>query len=208
MFSRSIRWGLFALAAAACLRAVDGQPAEAAPVAEAKAGAETKPDYILQRLDLLRVQIFQEDELTREVRISQEYTITLPLIGTINLEGKSVRQTQELIRELYDRDYLVNPQVNVSVIDYAKRSVNVLGSVNSPGVVLFPQEEGMTMLDAITRVGGFNRLADRKHVKLTRTVDGKTSTYIINADEIIQGSAKESWTLVQDDVIFVPERIL
>ena len=102
----------------------------------------------------------------------------------------------------------MNPQVNVFVLEYAKRSVNVLGSVNTPGVVLFPQELGMTMLDAISRVGGFTRLADRKRVKLTRTVEGKTSTYIINADDIIQGSSKDSWVLVQDDVIFVPERIL
>lgn len=218
MLSRSLRWSLLTLLFALRLGAAEGDPNPAAPAEEAKTadakpaegrtGDPMKADYVLQRLDLLRVQIFQEDELTRDVRVSQEYTVTLPLIGTINLENRSVRQAQELIRSLYDRDFLVNPQVNVSVVEYAKRSVNVLGSVNSPGVVLFPQEQGMTLLDAISRVGGFNRLADRKHVKLSRTVEGKTSTYIINADEIIQGSAKESWPLLQDDVVFVPERIL
>ncbi len=204
------------LAFFAGVRAADaaGAPADslskpdAVAPADGTGGGSSKPDYLLQRSDLLRVQIFQEDDLTREVRISQEYTISLPLIGPLDLRGKTVRQAQEMIRTLYDRDYLVNPQVNVTVIEYAKRSVNVIGQVNQPGVVLFPQEEGMTMLDAISRVGGFTRLADRKRVKLTRTVDGKTTTYTINADEIIQGGAKESWPLIQDDVIFVQERVL
>lgn len=202
MHSRLIRWTAIWLVSAA---AIWGQNvSDTAPTNSPGA----KPDYVLQASDLIRVQIFQEDDLTREVRVSQEYTIALPLIGRIEVRGKSVRQLQELIRELYDRDYLVNPQVNVFVLEYAKRSVNVLGSVNSPGFVLFPEEQGLTLLDAIARVGGFSRLADRRKVKLTRTIDGKSTTFIINADDVIEGNTRDAWPLVQDDVIFVPERIL
>jgi polysaccharide export outer membrane protein len=169
----------------------------------------TRADYQLQPSDLLRVQVFQEDDLTREVRISQEYTITLPLIGTIDLRGRSLLEAQKMIRDLYDRDYLVNPQLNVIVLEYAKRTVNVIGAINSPGAVPFPQEEGLTLLDAITRAGGFNRLADRRRVRLTRTgPDGEAINFIINADEIIQGNTRETWPLQRDDVIFVPERLL
>jgi polysaccharide export outer membrane protein len=204
MFSRLIKLGAFALAVVGVALA----ETPAAP-STADAPAPTNPDYILQPSDLLHVQIFQEDDLTRDVRISQEYTVSLPLIGQINLKDKTAHQAQQLIRTLYDRDYLVDPQVNVIVLEYAKRTVNVLGSVNSPGAVQFPPEQGLTLLDAITRVGGFTRLADRKHVKLTRTTpDGKTSNYIINTDEIIGGSAQQTWALIPDDVIFVPERIL
>lgn len=201
MFTRIFLCGILCAAA-------PGVFAEGARAAESSTPQASKPDYILQASDLLRVQIFQEEDLTREVRVSQEYRIVLPLIGAIDAKGKTVSQLQETIRELYDRDFLVNPQVNLFVLDYAKRSVNVLGSVNSPGAVMFPQEQGLTLLDAIARVGGFSRLADRKKVKLTRTVDGKSNTYIINVDEVIQGTSGESWALIQDDVIFVPERIL
>lgn len=166
-------------------------------------------DYVLQPSDLLNVQVFQEENLKRDVRVSQELSITLPLIGKVDLRGKSLRQAEDLIRELYDRDYLVNPQVNVVVIEYAKRSVNVIGSVNQPGAVLFPQEQGLTLLDAISRAGGFSRLANRSQVKLTRTnSDGKTDTYIINADDLIKGNSSNSWQLLANDIIFVPERIL
>lgn len=175
----------------------------------AQLDANSKPDYVLQPSDLLKVQIFQEDDLTREVRVSQEFSVTLPLIGTVDLKGKTLRQAQDLVRSLYDRDYLVNPQINIIVLDYSKRTVNVLGSVGAPGAVPFPQEQGMTLLDAISRAGGFNRFADRKRVKLTRTsAEGKTENFIINADDIIQGGSSASWPLLKDDVIFVPERIL
>ncbi len=166
-------------------------------------------DYVLLPSDLLSVQIFQEENLKRDVRISKEYSITLPLIGKVDLKGKTLRQAEDLIRELYDRDYLVNPQVNVVVVEYAQRSVNVIGQVNQPGAVLFPQEQGLTLLDAISRAGGFSRLADRKQVKLTRTnADGKTDTYIINANDLIGGSSSNSWPLLVNDIIFVPERII
>lgn len=216
MFSRFSLVALLALVIVAGAWAGDADSRTAAPASELKPAAGTggaasdggAVDYLLQRSDLLRVQVFQEDDLTREVRISQEYTITLPLIGSIDLKGKTVRQAQEIIRDLYNRDYLVNPQINVIVLDYAKRTVNVLGSVNSPGVVQFPQEEGMNLLDAISRAGGFSRLADRRHVKLTRQVDGKIKNYTINADEIIEGTSKQDWPLQEDDLIDVPERIL
>jgi polysaccharide export outer membrane protein len=170
---------------------------------------DVRANYVLQPSDIIKVQVFQEDDLMREVRLSQESTISLPMINTVNLSGKSLAEAQELIRSLYDRDFLVNPQVTVTILEYSKRSVNVLGSVNTPGVVLFPQETGLTLLDAIARAGGFSRLADKKRVRLTRlTSDGETKNYTINADEIMQGATSESWVLLKDDVISVPERIL
>jgi polysaccharide export outer membrane protein len=184
------------------LRAGDPKPESQAPAPAAQL------DYVLQASDLIRVQIFQEDGLQRDVRLSQECTVTLPLIGTINLKGMTVRQANDLIQKLYDRDYLVNPQVSLSVLEYAVRTVNVLGAVNKAGTVTFPPEQSMNLLDAIAGAGGFTRLADRSKVKLTRMLpDGKTEAHIINADEIIQGEAKKDWSLQKGDVVYVPERV-
>src|SRR5688500_2841085 len=127
-------------------------------------------DYVLQPMDILRVQVFQEEDINKqgEVSISQEHTIFLPLIKTISLKGKTVRQAEEMIRDLYDKDYLVNPQVSVIVLKYAERSVNVIGAVNTAGRIQFPQERGLSIVDAISLAGGQNRFADLKRVKLTR----------------------------------------
>jgi polysaccharide export outer membrane protein len=171
--------------------------------------ASPRADYILQPSDLLRVQVFQEEDLMRDVRISQEHTVMLPLIGSVDLKGKTPREAEVIIRDLYNKNYLVNPQVTVSVLEYAKTSVDVLGSVNTPGSITFLPEQSMNLLDAIARAGGFNRLADRKHVTLTRPGDdGKLEKITINTDDLIQANAKESWPLVKGDVIFVPEKLL
>ncbi len=166
-------------------------------------------DYVLQPLDLLQIRIFQEPDMDREVRISREAVVSLPLVGRLSLKGMTIRQAEQHVAELYDRDYLVNPQINIVVLEYARRTVNVLGSVTDPGEIEFPREEGLTLLDAISRAGGFTRLADRRKVRLTRKLeDGTTENFVINADQLIEGESDTIWRLETDDLIFVPERLL
>ena len=62
------------------------------------------PDYVLQPFDLIQVVVFQEPDLERQVRLSQESTVRLPLIGAVDLKNKTVSEAQNLIRDLYDRD--------------------------------------------------------------------------------------------------------
>ncbi len=167
------------------------------------------PDYILQPSDLIRVLIFQEPDLLREVRITQEYTITLPLLGTVDLRNNTVKQAEELIRQRYDRDYLVNPQVNLTVLEYSQRTTQILGAVNAAGAIVFPSEKQMGLVEAIARAGGQSRLADLKRVRLTRIgAEGKIENYIINVDDLMKGVSGEKWLLQKGDIIFVPERLL
>lgn len=175
--------------------------------ATASTPALATSDYMLRPADILQVKVFQEDDLTREVSVSREYAISLPLIGTIDLKNRSVRQAEELIRQLYDRDYLVNPQVTVIVLKYAERAVNVIGMVNAPQAVPFPPERGLTLLEAIARAGGFNRLADRTKVSITRMDEkGVSSTFTVNAEKLLDSKSANLWSLQVDDVVFVPEK--
>jgi len=168
------------------------------------------PDYVLVPQDVIRVKIYQEPDLTSELRISAEGLIELPLIKRIDLKGKTIRQAEETIRKLYDADYLVDPQVNVTILEYAPRTVEVFGAVNTPGVVSFPKEEVLTLTKAISLAGSTNRLANRKAVTLKRKMpDGTFESYNINLEDLIKGDSKaENWPLQPGDVITVPERIL
>lgn len=168
-------------------------------------------DYVLQPEDVLRVQVFQEDDINKqgEVRISQEHTVFLPLIKIISLKGRTVRQAEDLIRDLYNKDFLVNPQVSVAVIKYAERSVSVTGAVNGAGRIVFPPERGLTIIEAISLAGGQHRVADMKRVRLTRkNASGEPVTMMIDVDSILKGSARDAVPLENGDTIFVPERIL
>ena len=207
--SRSVFFSLLTLA---CVCGASAALQETAPKADAAKSDPAKPDsgkvdYVLQPQDVLKVQILGEDDLTREVRISQENTVSLPLIGTLDLKNKTASQAQEMIRELYDRDYLVNPQVSLIVVDYAKRTVNVLGQVTTPGQVQFPQEQGLTLVEAIARAGGGTRLANLKKVVLKRAKpDGTTEAITINVEDLQKGDSNETYPLQAGDVITVPER--
>lgn len=82
------------------------RPAARERNAEASRGAAARSpagaDYVLQPQDLIRVYVFQEEDINKqgEVSISNDHTITLPLIGTISVRGKTQRQAEEFIRNL------------------------------------------------------------------------------------------------------------
>jgi len=183
-------------------------PAAPAPAAPTQSGARVA-SHRLRPMDLIRIQFFQEAELDRELRVSQDNTIVLALVGSVNIKDRTVRETELLIADLYRKDYLVNPQVSITVVEYAQRSVTVLGAVGSPGTVVLPPERSMTMLDVIARSGGFSRLANQKSVSLTRNLpDGRTANFTINAEDMMTGDKNNQWPVVDGDIISVPERLL
>lgn len=173
------------------------------------AAAQDENNYRLRPMDLLKVQVFDQPTLEREVRISQDLTIALPLIGSLDVRGRSIRELERLVTALYANDYLVNPQVNIAIVEYAPRSVNVFGAVNSPTSVPIPPEKTISILDALARAGGFSRLANRTRISLTRIgAAGQPQNYQINADQLMTGNTANRWLLMDGDVIYVPERML
>jgi len=180
-------------------------------VSKSEIRTEGPINYVLQPGDVIRVHVFQEEDINKQTEalsISQELSVTLPLIQTVDLRDKTVQQAEELIRAKYDKDYLVNPQVTVTVMKYVERRVQVFGSVTKAGFVQFLPEKGLTLIEAIAGAEGFTRLADKKHVTLTRVnADGKTETTTIDADGILKGGPGDL-PLLPNDKINVPERIL
>jgi len=180
----------------------------AAPVAPAQPVARTS-SYRLQPMDLIRVQFFQETDLDRELRVSQDFKIVLALVGPVEVRDRTVREVELLIAELYRKDYLVNPQVNVTIMEYSQRAVTVLGAVTSPGTIVIPPERTLTLLDVIARCGGFSRLANLKTVSLTRNLPGgRTVNYTVNAELMMSGDKDNQWTVKDGDIISVAERLL
>jgi polysaccharide export outer membrane protein len=194
------------------VHAADEAPARAEPTPEAPRPTpreEQAADYLLQPLDLLGFEVFQEADLKQDVRISKEGTITLPLIGVLEVKGLTVRAAADVIRQRYQAKYLRNPQVSLLVKEYTQRTVSVIGSVTTPGTVKFQPEQPLSLIEALSSVGGFTRLADKRKVKLTRTnPDGTAVTHVIDVEALLSGSKTEEWPLQPRDVIFVPERIL
>ena len=111
-------------------------------------------DYPLAAGDAVRVQVFQNPDLTLETRISDNGTISFPLIGTIRLGGLPVSAAEKKIAEaLKSGGFLQNPQVTLLLTQVRGSQVSVLGQVGRPG--RFPLETASTRLsDMLANAGG------------------------------------------------------
>src|SRR6187431_1658948 len=103
-------------------------------------------NYLLGANDFVEVTVFQEDDLATKARVGYDGTITVPLVGSVKIAGKSVDEAAQIIRARLAKGYLVNPQVNVSVTEFAKRLVTVLGEVQKGGTFEFPNQGPLDLL--------------------------------------------------------------
>lgn len=170
------------------------------------AAAAESHTYRLSPNDIVRIKVFQEDDLTTELRLAKDGSGTFPLLGAINLGGKTVDEAAASIRDLLGKDYLVNPQVTLTVVEYSKRRFTVLGQVQKPGSYDIPSEESVTLLQAIAMAGGFTRLAVKSKVTITRTEGGK-KTFGVDVKSAANDPDTKPFEILPDDTIIVTERI-
>src|SRR6185295_15822557 len=110
-------------------------------------------DYRVGPGDVLDVQVFGNDDLSRAATVQTDGSINLPLLGEVPVSGLTVAEAQHKVTALLARDYLVKPQVEVRVRDYQSQAVTVLGEVNTPGRKVL---KGRTrLIDVLVESGGF-----------------------------------------------------
>lgn len=139
---------------------VTAQDAEAPPAAAAPGVTEREPeepaskDHPLGPEDLLDISVFEIPELTRTVRVSENGTIALPLLGEMRVRGLTPRQLEARLRAALEESYVNNPQVSVFVKEHGSRKVSVIGAVGKPGVyeMLGPR----TLLEVLSQAGGLS----------------------------------------------------
>src|SRR5262245_62494999 len=129
----------------------------AAPAPPSTGGVSAPAGYILSPTDQVAVEVFGEDDLRTSGRLNPEGNLSVPLLGSIHLAGLTLTQAASKLTELYSRDYLVNPKVNVILQSYAKRRFSILGQVGRPGSYEMPEgsPDGIDLLEAVA-------LEDRK----------------------------------------------
>ena len=183
-------------------------PAPAAPPAPS-AGPVTalssgESDYVLVIGDVIELNVFREPELTTQAIIARDGSVQLPLVREVSLAGLTIRDAREVLRGLYDKQFLVNPQVFLNVVKYAQRKFTIMGQVTRPGSYELQGGERMDILEAIGLAGGFTRVADRGRVTIQRKEKGSVNAIRANAKRMADG--KEMPIEIQPgDVITVSE---
>ncbi|NQZ33759.1 MAG: polysaccharide export protein [Oceanospirillaceae bacterium] len=117
--------------------------------------AEGFSDYRLGTGDKLSIKVFGEEELSAEVTLSDAGTISYPFLGEIKVLGMTIGSLSKLITTRLADGYLVNPSINVQVIEYREFYIN--GEVKNPGA--YPYQPGLTLQKAAALAGGFTERA-------------------------------------------------
>jgi protein involved in polysaccharide export with SLBB domain len=179
-------------------------PAASAAAATNITGAINAPSgYVLSPNDQVAVEVFGEEDLRTNSRLNGEGNLSLPLLGSVKLAGMTLTQATAKLTELYGRDYLVNPKVNVSLVGYAKRRFTILGQVNRPGSYEMPETSpgGVDLLEAIAIAGGYTRIAAPERISIRR------NDKLMKVDAKRLGKGEGSFRVESGDTITVGESI-
>lgn len=179
---------VFALAGAV----LSGCASTSAPPAGGAVAPLPTGAYRLDNGDRVRVVVFSHEDLSGEFQVDGTGRFAMPLIGAVDAKGLTTRELETKIQQMYtDGQYLVQPQVNVSVLNF--RPFYIMGEVNRPGS--YEYVDGMSVLQAVSLAGGFTYRAAQGDVTIKRGGSGATAVPVGPDQQVAPG-----------DIIEVPER--
>ncbi len=170
---------------------------------ETVAKLEKRAEYRVGPNDLLQIDVFQVEALSREVRVNSGGDISLPLIGMVSVQNLSVHEVESLLKARLQERYLQDPQVVVTVKEYTNQRVTVEGLVKAPGVYSFKGDA--TLLHVLALSQGEQELADTGQVRLFRdNGKGEKDSYFVDVDAIRKGEVEDP-ILKGNDIIVVQQ---
>lgn len=178
--------------------------------------SEQKRNYIhrLQLGDRIRVTVYNEADLLSNPRIDARGRINLPLVGEVVIGGLTLAQAQGVIETAYKEGrYLRKPQVTLTVEEYAPREVSIQGAIVNPGRFVLPVESTFTVVELVTKAGGFTDIAKGTAVSVTRIApDGSKQVFTVDVESLIRGRKgarpAEDILLLPGDIVYVPESLI
>lgn len=132
-------------------------------------------EYELGPGDEILITVYDEPDLTTKIKINKSGFISFPFLEDISVVGLSPKEVEKTITKGLLGDYLIDPQVSVSIVEY--RPFFIHGQVNRPGGYAY--QDDLTLDKAIALAGGLANRASKSDWKITRKVNGKS--VIINA---------------------------
>jgi len=174
--------------------------AQPSNVAEAKGHDDT---FIIGAGDVLFVNVWKEQDITRSVPVRSDGKISLPLIGEVQAAGRTPLKLEQDIAEKL-KNYVSEPVVTVIVQQINSQKFNILGQVAKPGS--YPLTSAATVLDAIAIAGGFRDFAKKKSIYILRqNADGTQTRLPFNYKEMVKGAnPQQNVKLQPGDTIVVP----
>ncbi|GAA5117614.1 polysaccharide biosynthesis/export family protein [Luteolibacter yonseiensis] len=139
--------------------------------------------YTLRPNDTIRLAVYEEPDLSLQVKILKTGQASFPLIGSVDVGGLTVAAAAAKIRALYAKDYLVDPKLTLTVDEYATEFVSVIGAVKVPGQIPMPVSGNLDIASAMATAGGLTENADPNNLQLQRASGGVISTFSLSSIE-------------------------
>jgi len=167
-----------------------------------------KKEYKINPSELLQITVYQEPDLERTVRVTNDGYISFPLIGKVMVAGLTVIEAESKIASLLGQDYIIDPQISIFVKEFQTEKVVIIGEVKTPGSYDLPQGRVLTLLEAIALAGGFTKVASIDNIRIIRVEGGKQKYIPVRVSDITKGGDKsKDLILSPGDIIYIPERI-
>ena len=198
-----------AVAIAAAVGLAQATPqVQAKPAAQVPAEVKEAKDALVRAYrigpgDLLELKVFEVKELDQVVRVSEDGSITIPLLGRVIVEGLTQEGVVKKLTELLQAKYVKNPQVTIFIKEYKNQQVAVIGAVENAGSYELVGRKNL--LQIISMAGGFSETAGNEVFILREGPDGATSTVSIDLkDLLVNGNQALNIPIEPNDVINVP----
>jgi polysaccharide export outer membrane protein len=164
---------------------------------------DRQPEYQLGSGDNIRITVYQNPDLTVETRVTENGTISYPLVGAVAVGGLTIPAAEQAVaRALRDGNFIRQPQVNISLLQIRGNQVSVLGAVNRAG--RFPMETADTRLSEILAIAGGISATGADVVILTGSRAGKPFRKEINVPGMfLDNKLEEDVVVAGGDVIYV-----
>jgi len=160
--------------------------------------------YRIGRQDLLEVRVFDLEELNQTVRVSDDGSITLPLLGRLAVAGLTKTELEGLIARLLEERFVRDPQVTLFVKDYESRKVAVSGAVRNAST--YEMLGDKTLLEMISLAGGLDGDLGKEIIIFRRRADGVTERVAVDLEGLVYGADPAlNLTVLPGDIIYVPE---
>jgi polysaccharide export outer membrane protein len=153
--------------------------------------------------DLLQINVFEVPELTQEVRVSEDGSITLPLLRRVVVEGLTQEGLVQKLTQLLQAGFVKNPQVTIFIKEYKSKQVAVIGAVANPGN--FELVGRRNLLQMLSAAGGLTDAVGNQIYVLREGPDGGASTIPIDVRDLtVNGNPELNIPIEPGDVINVP----
>jgi polysaccharide export outer membrane protein len=197
----------------ACLLTICGLVAAGNPLAQTP--SESKPAAVSSQVpevdlssyrvgaeDVLEISVWHEEALKKELLVRPDGGVSYPLIGEVQVAGKTVLEIREEITKRLER-FIPDPAVSVAILKVGSQRVYVIGKVNKPGE--YPLGRYVDVLQALSMAGGLTPFADSNEIRVMRREGGRQVVLPFEYGRVVRGQKLEqNIQLRGGDVVVVP----